>query len=758
MLRLKLAIEVGKTNDFIQGCEFIMLNMLSVKKRILLLIFIPTCLVFVTVLDQIKNSNKSLKQLEHISHITSLLSNSSGFMNAFHNLRMAHSQQDNPSLKIKPLLEAIARQDEYKMSLSAEEMAEFQRIKNEMVFLTSDILTLRQDETQDWSGWMSSLWRKKIVKLESNYLGSENKAMESQMKGMFLLERLIGVNYQLQWLNHQRFLSKDPLYNLDIIRRQGALYAVLLDELMNKGDMLNVNNIGTEPILSLLKVHQGLNESSATSMVTHDDLSQQLHKRIEMLYSLLSESANIVSQEIGQQEDTIKNNIFTLFVGLCLLAAFILYESLKLLNYIRFKFNLISFILEKREPFTKLDYSKDEFGMLEERAIASMYQLNNHVAKIEKDRADANEQNKSYRERISSANQALHQSVLKLNAVLCKIKSKDVKKKLAKHLADIESELEFIRTLQNELDVDFNLDNSKARVFVTKSDYRDVIYSAVDKNRKKLSMTNSHVRIDVDKSLPSLILIDRVKLNQIFSLLIQSILKVTPDIRFYIDIKSLVLPNEKIDINTIITVQSSSQNEKFSHNELPSPIGSLEKRLNNGSEELHSCQQLLNLLGSSLMFESVNNETVLFHFSQQCDSVKQEEMSYNLAMTKPLIVVSNEQSFVEELMNKIGSFTSTCAETYNFASDLKVLNTEACIIYCQIKPELTLKDLDLIHSMNDKHRVIVIQHHYQQACEHRDLVEKPIMVPVMDQALYEALIALNKTTTSKSIDGLTAAS
>jgi osomolarity two-component system sensor histidine kinase NIK1 len=733
-----------------------MLNTLSIKKRLIILIFCPLLLLTVMIIGRVKESVFTLSQLNKLNHRVELLSESINLNESLHIIRVEKLIGN----EIVPNTQAFLHSVNQLVRLAPKALQDdnsSMRLLNDLLSAEEDLASLTIEETPDWSTWISDSMSQVLLNLEKNSLTLLDIEINNNLY----------VLYQLQWLyfwaNEENWyinlIVRDA--NIDvkdqlttIVERQ-QLFIERFIAISADNDQISLlqDTFSEQVFIDSYALRNRIQNTNFDPHAADYDLSV-LNKRLALIKAVISDVSNNMSVKIQKKvaESNMEIVASIILVTGALLCMGLLGVSIakRILGNLNKIIVTLTQIEEKHDYSIKVDIDGDDefsaFSTMLNKLIEERYVNERKIVQAKVAAEQANLAKSSFLANMSHEIRTPLNGVIGMSNILSGTK---LTLSQQDHLAMIETSSQTLLMLINDI-LDFSkIESGRLTIANHKCNLREIIYDSLsiimpDAAHKKLGL-----ELAISSELPKYFLLDEHRLRQILMNLLANAVKFTDSGAIKVTIESTLLSTQNGSsknncalyfsiADTGIGIELDKQKKIFES--FIQEDGSITRQYGGTGLGLAISTQLVELMGGKIKINSIKGQGSEFYFNIDTQYIIETKPLKTQFSGVHITLVGNELGFSETINHELLDNNINVSTKINYIQDLSPDNAvHTLIIYCQRDIDFTLKDIDYIGKLGGQKSIILVQQHTDKLYDFGSRIDGLVTMPILGARLFKTI-------------------
>lgn len=715
--------------------------MLSIKKRLTILLCFPLILLLILALAEIKQDVFVLNQLSFLQQRTALMKSLINLNNHFHEQRIAVLYQELQRLKPKHFnqqLNNIKSTMPYALQNEANQASSIQLV-NEMSNLEGEFYETDSADIADWSTWFTNAIENIFYHLEKDHLEPTDEVLKANQQTLYQLQWLYFWANEERWYAHL-FLQKPAeeikkrLFTIN--ERQQVFFERIIATNSDPLQISMLKNIFTDNSFMASYVLNNLIQGDDYVNKNTYNIAE-LDRRISLIKSVTLDIHQQYTARVNQQISATKLKLTLVLLSLATGVVLFLLQGLNVVSRVISNLNILTHQLRnliKNNTSSKLEISgQDEFSdltetvnELSELVAAKQSYLVSQQAKLQED------------EIMRSV--FFNELSEELGAALAIMKA-------GKHSENTKDEiketLEKLFLMHHELRTYTGNEQPDNRLVLTKTNLRELIYSIVNVLQPLAFQREKRFVVEMNKALPSTLLLDDNKLRQILSALYKNMLNTSFGGEIRLTVEAMPLPNQRCDLHIVMedsNNESDEINETLIYPSYRQQLISTENAIASPNVGLAASTSFVTQMGGELSIELSNHCHSIIHFGFQAAVVESVVQQQSNESVNTIYLVKNGNDMSRYILSEISILDNITVKTVDYMTELELEVTGSdLIVYCQQDIKLTTKDFTLLSTLQPDMQLLLCREYTPEAEALDDRVVDVITMPVLGDKFIRAI-------------------
>jgi len=723
-----------------------MLNMLSIKKRLFILLCFPLILLLIIALAEIKQDVTTLNQLSLLEQRTELVKTLIRLNNAFHEQRLAVLYQDKAKFNSKILkdkLMDIKLAIPYAIQNKINQNTSIQLV-NEMSNLGDEFYETERADIADWSVWFTNIIENLYFSLERDILKPADEHLNSNQQTL----------YQLQWLH---FWANEERWNANLLSQLPSKEIKSRLFTINERQQIfferiiatNVDPLQTSMFKNIFTDNSFMASYVLNNLIQGDDYlnkSQyniaELDQRIELIKSVTIDISKQFSNRIANQISATKLKLALVLLSLVMGGGLFLLQGLAVTR--RVSVHLNESIMQIRGVIKNNFSQKVKIEGNDE--FTELAQVINEVSDINltKQRYYAKQQSKQ-RDEIAAKREIFDRLAKELVSVsvLINCSKEDMLTLRNDEIYNLlQTPLDKLFSIHNALHAYTSYDSVDNKVVTAKCDLRELTFSVLKALQPLVYQRDKKLVVNISDDLPEQLLLDEGKVKQILLSVYTSIINSSFGGEIKIIIETMPLPNSRSDLHISIednNGESADINETILYSSYLQQLTDQKDKQSGTNTGLITSATYIENMGGQLSIDLSTNCNPIFYFGLQVLRVE-DVNNIQTDISTDLYLVTNEVEFSDNIISELTRLEFANINIVEYASELEQqLTVNGVILYCQKNTNLTNKDYTRLKKFKSDMKMLLCREYAPEPEALDDRVSAIITVPILGDSLLHAL-------------------
>lgn len=738
---------------FYKDCLMKLMNHLSVKSRMLILIILPFMLLSMLSIKEISSQRQELKSLKSLSKHLIFNEKFSNYITAMHFLRLnslysIHNDIDK-SASVNAINELVKHIDKKN---SPQLHKAIQKLSN----VNSEIVNYTAVDVEEWSDWVTDT-------LENINIIENKERLKTSSDLLNKKEKIVS---QLQWLNY--WAIKENWYiNLDL-NIHNEEYHDELNSLFYRQELyieqFITMNASQENIELLLKTFS--NDSFALSIQFRNaviknrakDYSieekntgrQALNHRLLLIQSVTTVITSELKKEINAHIEKINTIIFTFITGLVLSLMFISYFGISLSRRIITNLNTITHSMKLIEK--NHDYSiqinvegGDELALFSQNIntlISERASNEENLINSKNEAQRANLAKSTFLANMSHEIRTPLNGIIGMSGILSETKLSPIQHD---YLNTVETSSQTLLILINDI-LDISKIEAGSLILHTHStNVREIIFDTISIGISKATEKNLDLNINLSPNLPVHLLLDDHRIRQILMNLTSNGIKFTHTGHVTITARFEPTSRDKGYIHLSVSdsgIGIDKQAQQYIFKPFTQEDSSITREYGGTGLGLAITSQLIELMGGTLSISSEKNHGSCFSFSIETTIVHENSLPATELLTTPIILMGNNCEFKDDIVKELHYQSLSNFISINTLDEITLLENEKPIVLYCIDDYMNMECKNDLLNLRHQHpdiSVVLIQKHKNRATNFESVIDGLITYPLLGYRFTKTL-------------------
>lgn len=741
----------------------VFLNNLSIKSKMLFIVFVPLSLLIMLSLWEIDTLKKDISELSSIEANLTVGNQVMAHLFIADKLRLTALQQKTGLFT--PQLETQIQQNSEQILSQSNALLSAHNKNSKLAIQEGFIASLQEmneafadvgdfdhRDIDDWSAWViEDIAFELFNALEKLDVDTRIEQVNQKVNVVNQLRWIIFYELQENWLIHV-MLQRQSFDWLSDLRTNAAKENVFVGRFLTQ----NANDKQIELLLNTFQ-HNDFEKSLfyKEQLLTRDrdffNLQQKdqvevvLDNRLSLMMDMSKGIITSTIEEITLNIQSVKRNIYWLIGAIVALILLIFILAMNLINRIFAYLKGTIIKLERIE--SENDYSiliseegRDEFTQFSSKLNKLIAERKVSVGKMIQAKEDAEKANKAKSYFLANMS---HEIRTPLNGILGMyqiLAATDLSHSQQNHLETINQSSKTLLMLINDILDISKIESGKLTISPVSIKFREALYETVSMVSSKAVEKQLRLSVDIDPQLPVELMLDEHRIRQIVMNLLSNAIKFTAKGEVALSVTGKIIDQECVLTvsvqDTGIGIAKESQEAIFQP--FVQEDGSITREFGGTGLGLAISAQLVKIMGGSIKCDSEKGKGSRFYFDIHLGLSDNDAPAPT--QSHQVMLIDSDGHKAALLEKELTFLGLNVLKRINAASDVAVnVADDIILLYCQNDLPATQQALKHLVDKFPNNALLVAQETDDEPFDFRDQIGGQLMIPLLGQRCLKVL-------------------